>query len=133
VANTGVGHLFPTYVTPKVVARFSLVDAGGRTIEGSLEEQPIGREVTLDLSQELYDTRIPPGKAHTVTYRRKVPRAGLMLRVGVVVYPDHFYTRFFEARLAAGAEGPGASLLREALEKTRRSAFPLFEEERPIS
>ncbi|MBI2081686.1 MAG: hypothetical protein HYT86_08205, partial [candidate division NC10 bacterium] len=74
-----------------------------------------------------------PGKAHTVTYRRKVSRAGLRLRASVVVYPDSFYTRFFEARLAADAEGPGASLLREALEKTRRSAFPLFEEERPIS
>lgn len=133
VTNTGVGHFFPTYVTPKVVARFSLVDGGGRTVEGSLEEHAIGREVALDLSQELYDTRIPPGKAHTVIYRRTVARTGLRLRISVVVYPDHFYTRFFEARLAAGAERPGASLLREALEKTRRSAFPLFEEERPIS
>ncbi|MBI4390782.1 MAG: hypothetical protein HY575_02775 [candidate division NC10 bacterium] len=133
VTNTGVGHLFPTYVTPKVVARISLVDGSGRTEEGSLQEDPIGREVTLDLTRELYDTRIPPGKAHTVTYRRKVSRAGLRLRASVVVYPDSFYTRFFEARLAADAEGPGASLLREALEKTRRSAFPLFEEERPIS
>lgn len=132
VTNTGVGHLFPTYVTPKVVVRVSLVDRTGRTVEGSLQEDTIGREITLDLSQELYDTRIAPGKARTVTYRRMVPRAGLTLRVSVVVYPDHFYTRFFEARLAGGGAS-GTTLLREALEKTRRSAFPLFEEERRIS
>ncbi|HEU5393672.1 MAG TPA: hypothetical protein VFV36_02625, partial [Candidatus Methylomirabilis sp.] len=90
-------------------------------------------EVTPDLSRELYDTRIPPGETHTFGYRRKVPRAGLRLRVSVVVYPDHFYNRFFEATLAAAPGTPGAPLLREALEKTRRSPFPIFEEERRIS
>lgn len=133
VTNTGVGHLFPTYVTPKVLVRASLVDGGGKTLDGTFQEEAIGREVTLDLSQELYDTRIPPGKTHTFAYRRKVPRAGLRLRVTVVVYPDHFYTRFFEATLANAPGAPGAPLLREGLEKTRRSPFPIFEEERRIS
>lgn len=133
VTNTGVGHLFPTYVTPKVFVRASLVDGSGRTVEGTYQEVTIGREVTLDLSRELYDTRIPPGETHTFAYQRKVPRAGLRLRASVVVYPDHFYTRFFEATLGSAPRAPGAPLLREALEKARRSPFPIFEEERRIS
>jgi hypothetical protein len=133
VTNAGVGHLFPTYVTPKVIVRASIADGSGRTVEGTIQEEAIGREVTLDLSRELYDTRIPPGKTHTFAYRRKVPRAGLRLRASVVVYPDHFYTRFFEATLAGAPGAAGAPLLREALEKTRRSPFPIFEEERRIS
>src|SRR5215470_12977753 len=32
--NVGVGHFFPTYVTPRVVARIELVDAGGDGVEG---------------------------------------------------------------------------------------------------
>jgi hypothetical protein len=50
----------------------------------------------------------------------------------VVVYPDAFYTGFFESLLAQGA-GQGAPEIRRALEQTRRSVFTVFEKELPLS
>ena len=65
-------------------------------------------------------------------YRRRVDRAGLRARVSVVVYPDAFYTDFFESLLAQGA-GHGEALIREALAETRRSPFTIFEREIPLT
>ncbi len=133
VINTGVGHYFPTYVTPRVVVRTSLIDTAGRPVAGSLEEATIGREVTLDLSRELADTRIAPGGRFTFRYRRRLDRPGLRLAVSVTVYPDHFYTGFFESLLASERAGAGAGQIREALEKTRRSSYPIFSRELPLT
>jgi hypothetical protein len=126
IASVRVGHFFPTYVTPRVVARVELVDSADRVIEGSVEEGAIGREVTLDLTRELADTRIPPGGRVELGYRRPITATGpLRLRATVTVYPDHFYTGFFEALLAGGA-GAGEAQIREALADTRRSPFVIF-------
>ena len=133
LANTGVGHYFPTYVTPKVVVRFELVDEKGRGLEGSFQEGRVGREVTLDLSQELFDTRIPPGKSHSVRYVRTISQSGLRLKVSIVVSPDDFYIRFFEAKLREAKARKARDLLNEALGAARKSSFLLFEEEVVLS
>ena len=132
VTASRVGHYFPTYVTPRVVVRFALVDASGRTLAGSIREHAIGREVTLDLSREIADTRIPPGGRASFEYRRRLDRPGLRLRATVTVYPDHFYTGFFRSLLNAGA-GRGEREIREALEATRRSPFDIFDRELPLT
>jgi hypothetical protein len=132
IRNTGVGHDFPTYVTPRVIVRAELLDAAGAPVPGSLEERAIGREVPLDLSREIADTRIPAGGRFTLAYARRLDRPGLRLRVSVTVFPDHFYTGFFESLLDSGA-GSGEAQIREALEATRRSAFVIFEREVPLT
>lgn len=132
IASTAVGHAFPTYVTPRVVAAIEVVDAAGRAVEGSRVETVIGREVSLDLSRELSDTRLSPGQSASLVYRGRVERPGLRARASVTVYPDAFYTRFFEALLAQGA-GQGAPEIRQALEQARRSSFRLFDTELPLS
>jgi Cytochrome c554 and c-prime len=132
IASVKVGHYFPTYVTPRVVVRAELLDAAGALIPDSVEERAIARQVPLDLSREIADTRIPPGGRFTLRYARRLDQPGSRLRVTVTVFPDHFYTGFFEALLAAGA-GQGEAELREALEATRRSAFSLFSREVPLS
>jgi len=127
VRNTGVGHAFPTYVTPLVVLRAEMVDGGGRVVTGSREEHVIGRQVELDLSRELTDTRLLPGAHAEVRYRR--PRqAGARARFSVLVFPDAFYTAFYEVVLRQGA-GRGAAQIEEALAATRRSWFTVFSEE----
>lgn len=126
VANSGVGHRFPTYVTPLVILRAEQVDASGRTIPGTRVEHRIGREVTLDLARELSDTRLAPGERAELAYPRPLVRDAVGVRFGVVVYPDAFYTAFFEALLRQGA-GRGEDDIRRALEATRRSAFTVFE------
>jgi hypothetical protein len=132
VSSTRVGHAFPTYVTPRVVLSAELVDDTGQVVVGSRREQIIGREVALDLSRELFDTRLMPGKSTTLTYRMKVEATGLRARVAVVVEPDAFYVAFFEALLQQGA-GRGEGQIRQALETARRSRFTLFERELPLS
>jgi hypothetical protein len=130
VANTGVGHFFPTYVTPKVRLRMELIDAQGKPVTGTGQEAWIGREVTLDLAQEKYDTRIAPGKSFRMRYVQRVPARGLRLRATATVEPDHFYTRFFQATIPQAERGKAK--LREALSQTRRSAFTIFSREVPL-
>jgi hypothetical protein len=125
VENTGVGHAFPTYVTPLVLLRGERLDAAGAVVPGSRRERRIGREVELDLSREIADTRLGPGGAAELRYARP---AGARVRLSVVVLPDAFYTRFFEALLRQGA-GRGEREVREALEATRRSPFTVFTQE----
>ena len=132
VENTRVGHAFPTYVTPRVVLSVELVDQAGQVAVGSREEKVIAREVTLDLEREVSDTRLMPGAKAVLHYRRRVERAGLRARLRVVVYPDEFYTRFFESLLTQGA-GRGEAQIREALAATRRSPFTVFVREIPLT
>jgi hypothetical protein len=126
VENTGVGHRFPTYVTPLVVLRAELVDAAGRPVAGTRAERRIGREVTLDLERELADTRLEPGQRAELAYARALDGGAVGARFSVVVYPDAFYTAFFETLLRQGA-GRGEAEIRAALAETRRSAFTVFE------
>ncbi len=130
VTNTGVGHAFPTYVTPRVVLRAELLDAGGQVVAGSREEKVIAREVALDLSRELRDTRLLPGRSAALHYRKRIPEVGVRVRVSVVVEPDAFYTRFFKTLLREGA-GRGEAQIREALVASTRSPFVIFEREIP--
>jgi hypothetical protein len=125
-----IGHHFPTYVTPRVVARLELTGPDGATVPGSVEERVIGREVTLDLAREIADTRLPAGGRLVFDYRRPW-RPGARLRSTVTVYPDHFYTAFFTALLAQGPEA-GEAEIRGALAATRRSPFVLDMREIPL-
>jgi hypothetical protein len=126
VESTSIGHRFPTYVTPMVVLRAELVDGGGRTIAGSREERRIGREVTLDLERELADTRLSPGERAELAYARPLGGDAVAARFSVVVYPDAFYTAFYETLLRQGV-GRGEADIRAALDDARRSAFTVFE------
>ena len=132
IATPGVGHAFPTYVTPQVRVRAELVDVNDQSVAGSVEERVIARQVPLDLSREIADTRIPPGGRFTLDYARHLGGSGLRLRVTVKVLPDEFYTRFFEALLSAGA-GAGEESIRQALEATRRSPYTLYVQELPLT
>jgi hypothetical protein len=126
VDNSGVGHRFPTYVTPLVILRAELIDTTGRAVPGTRAERRIGREVTLDLERELSDTRLAPGERAELSYARALERGAVAARFSVVVYPDAFYTAFFDALLRQGA-GRGEAEIRRALDDSRRSAFVVFE------
>ncbi|RKZ35867.1 MAG: hypothetical protein DRQ37_05455, partial [Gammaproteobacteria bacterium] len=127
VANVGAGHYFPTYVTPKVTVQAVLVDEAGAPLTATLQEAVIGREVSLDLSQELFDTRIAPGDTRTLSYVQDVPAERLRLRVRVEVDPDNFYARFYQATLAAGGAGKGRDMLQQALDNALAGRFVVFE------
>jgi hypothetical protein len=137
VRNTGVGHAFPTYVTPRVVLRAELVDEAGEVIAGTRMERTIERAVATDLSKEFRDTRLSPGRSASLAYRRTVAAGAARARFRVIVEPDAFYTRFFETVLRENitdmGAGRGRARIAEALEETRRSPFVLFEREIPVT
>lgn len=154
VRNSGAGHYFPTYVTPKVFVRAKLVGADNQTLEGTEQVATIGREVSLDLSREVYDTRIPPRQEMRFTYAAKLPAAPLApdpagasrtlsamsaeagpatLQVRVVVEPDHFYERFFISILAQNGALKGRAMLQQALEAARSARFTVFAQDIPVS
>ncbi len=131
IGNTSVGHHFPTYVTPRVVVRIALVDMHGQEVRGSAEEHYIGREVSVDLTRERSDTRIPAGGRFTIEYRRRLERTtGVRLRALVRVEPDHFYAGFFESLL--NGAGTGSREIVAALDAARRSAFELYRHDIPL-
>ena len=132
VTNSGAGHHLPTYVTPKIFVRGDLLDSAGEAIADSFQEAVIGREITLNLSREVYDTRIAAKASLDFAYEMPVPENAAVLRVKIVVHPDHFYQRFFEAVLRRDQGSPGRKHLEAALEKTSTSSFTVFERLFPL-
>jgi hypothetical protein len=129
MTNSGVGHYFPTYLTPRVVVRFGLLGKDGLPVPDTQKEAVIGREVPLDLSDEIFDTRIPPGETVTINYSQKVSRPGLTLRATVMVEPDYFYSKFFRAILDGGQVARGLPHMQQALQRTLDSPFVVFKQE----
>ncbi|MBI5902203.1 MAG: hypothetical protein HZB84_01805 [Deltaproteobacteria bacterium] len=132
ITNSGVGHYFPTYVTPLVVIKGFLIDARGRILKGTLKEAVIGRKVTLDLSKELFDTRLPPFKSHEFDYGVKRPVKAERLVFEVWVFPDEFYNRFFESAVKRRDPSMKRKELKEALKNTSGSSYLLFRREVPV-
>ncbi|PWB47876.1 MAG: hypothetical protein C3F12_02720 [Candidatus Methylomirabilota bacterium] len=133
LVNTGVGHYFPTYVTPKIVVRFELVDTDGKPVAQSAQEERIGREVTLDLTRELFDTRLAPGESRTVRYARAIDQAGLTLRGSIIIVPDDFYIRFYEATAPKAKTKEARALLEQAMREGRARSFLLYTEDITVS
>ena len=132
VRNTGTGHNFPTYVTPKVVVEIMQEDATGRPIEGTRREYVIARQVLLDMSREIADTRLAPGVQTALDYALPLQSSASELLYRVTVEPDAFYTEFYRALLDVGA-GRGEPMIRQALADSIASHYTLFEERRTIS
>jgi len=128
--NTGAGHYLPSYVTPLIVVKSYIIDNSSKKIQKTLQKDLIGRVITLDLTEEIMDTRIAPGRTHTIRYRPRYPektKGPLRAVVEIRVYPDDFYNRFFREALKEGAYSSKA-LMEEALEATELSPYLLFKE-----
>ena len=126
ITNSGVGHHFPTYLTPKVFVKGQLVSREGLPLKESRQEYVIGRE-SYDLEEEAYDTRIPAGQQIQIAYQYELPAEHLDLQIEIVVDPDHWYRRFYEYYLEGGGGGRGRELLQEALQDSSESIFSIYD------
>lgn len=97
MTNSGVGHYFPTYATPLVVVKGFMLDKNYKVIQGSLKEAFIGRKISLDLSEEIFDTRIAPQKSFEFDYDAKGNYSDSKIAFEVWIYPDEFYNKFYKA------------------------------------
>ncbi len=133
VANTGVGHYFPTYVTPKVVLRGYQENAAGNKIDGTTQEYIIGRQVTLDLGEEIADTRIAPDAKAIFDYRAPRHPDAAALVFDAEVQPDAFYLEFYLSLLQDKATaGESRRLISAARDKAKASPYRLFSQHLPL-
>lgn len=133
IRNTGTGHYFPTYVTPKVVVQAYQEDTRGEALSGTLQEHIIGRQVSPDLSTEIADTRIAPDQQAVFDYRASLHRGAVSLVFRVRVEPDAFYTGFYRDLLNSKQAGNGQRQIKQALKDSVASAFTLFVHREPLS
>lgn len=132
VKNVGVGHFFPTYITPLVVVKAYMVDNNGKMLEKTLMKEEIGRHVPLTLNIEEFDTRIEPGGFFEMEYEERIPEDAKNLRFEIIVYPDEFYTRFYRNILGYPSVKKGRALIEKALNNSLESSYILFEKDIPI-
>ena len=126
IKNTGTGHYFPTYVTPKVVAEIYQENSKREMLRETLRQHVIGRQVPLDLSREIADTRIAPDEQALFDYRAPLHRNAVSLVFRVQVEPDAFYTDFYRDLLNGNQAGSGERLIKQALKDSMASAFTLY-------
>ncbi|MCW8885453.1 MAG: ammonia-forming cytochrome c nitrite reductase subunit c552, partial [Motiliproteus sp.] len=102
MTNTGTGHRFPTYVTPQVVMMAYQEDARGQLIDGSQRYFVVARRVPLNLSQEIFDTRLAPDETARLEYQQNRRPGATNLVIKVYVEPDKFYEGFYNSMLQSG-------------------------------
>ncbi len=131
VTAHGVGHAFPTYVTPRVVMAVWQVDGAGAEIRDTRREHTIGRKVDFRKGEDVFDTRVPAGGTARLAYELpfEPQAAGLVGRV--TVDPDFHYRGVFERYLPRLEDEEARALIADALERTRRSSYVLAELRRP--
>lgn len=126
VRNTGTGHHFPTYLTPRIVFEGYQVGPDGHELPDTRVEWWIARAVSLDLSEELFDSRIPAGGEIELAYAMPRDARAVALQMTLRVEPDAFYTDFYRATLDA-ASGPARAELEAALRASLASHYTLYE------
>lgn len=128
VENSGVGHMFPTYVTPSVIVELIQLDGDEQPIAETAEVHRIGRYLPIDLSVEEYDTRVAPGDVATFRYDQPFGSAATELLVTITVDPDEFYRRFYLNRLEGNLAGDVQSAYFQALAQTQQNVYVLWQE-----
>ncbi|NQZ09930.1 MAG: hypothetical protein HRT35_22490, partial [Algicola sp.] len=127
VINSGVGHYFPTYVTPRVVLQGYQQDKTGQMLEDTLVEEEIMRAVSMDLNDEYFDSRLPPGGQLVLDYQEPLDSQAATMVLRIVVEPDFFYEQFNTAMLETDGKLLGRELLKQAKDNAAKSAYVLFE------
>ncbi len=128
IRNSGVGHYFPTYTTPLIIIKGFLVNSKGAIIKEAVKESYIGRKISLDLTKEMFDTRIPPKGVFNFEYENILHKDADRFIIEVRVYPDKFYNEFYKAVLKEGS-AYNKELIKEALKLTEKSAYTLYKKE----
>ena len=132
LTNTGVGHDFPTYTTPKVVMRIEEL-CGDRVCAKTRRQSVIARRINLELTRQYFDTRLAPGATRRLVYAMPQEAGATALAARIVVYPDAAYVRFFRAYLAHYHMTARERLLIErALNHDRHSSYVLWRVRSPL-
>lgn len=128
LSNTGAGHLFPTYLIPKVHLQLVEITA---TKEQLLTEKIIGWQVSDDLQEEIFDTRLAPFETVHIEFDlSQLSSQHFTIELRLLVDPDQHYRRTFELSSAQAKEVGNVDVkilqqLQQALIATQNSSFTL--------
>ena len=124
ITASGVGHYFPTYIVPKVTVSLHLRNSAGTR---EIARHVIGRMVSVEMDQELSDTRIPPGGKSFVSAEVKVPPGANYIEMRMEVAPAEHYARMYQSMLERNPnmDSTTQSLLRSALRDALATAYRL--------
>ncbi|MDA8120496.1 MAG: multiheme c-type cytochrome [Gammaproteobacteria bacterium] len=132
ITNSGVGHDFPTYTTPKVVATI-WQRCARHVCPGSVRRLVIGRRISLDLKHQYFDTRIKPGQSRDLSYDVKKAARATALAARIMVYPDAAYVRFFRAYLVRYTlTASERRAIQRVLARDEHSDYVLWQADRPL-
>ncbi|MEH6824675.1 MAG: multiheme c-type cytochrome [Motiliproteus sp.] len=132
ISNSGTGHRFPTYVTPQVVLEGYQEDGAGERISGTESYFVVARRVAMDLSEEIFDTRLAPGETARLEYSEPLSPAATHIVMRIWVEPDFFYQQFYTSVLDSGQPQRGKPELQQALTQASESRYTLFEQRLPL-
>ena len=102
-------------------------------LKGTLREYIIARQVPLDLSKEIADTRIAPDNHVLFDYRVPLRTEAVTLVFRVRVEPDAFYTGFYRSLLKEKQVKKGEKLIKLALENSLASHFTFYTSRQKLS
>lgn len=126
VTNSGVGHAFPTYVTPKVIMHAVALDGKGTPQQWTERIHVVGRDVRYINNEwkEYSDTRLMPSETASL----ELPWNGYdRIRVWMEVLPDAYYaTEVFPVLLKAPQAKASMHLIVQAAANAAKSRFELF-------
>ncbi len=130
IINSGVGHAFPTYVTPKVVMYAVGLDQAGSPQPQTMRTHVIARRVRFDAGRwfEVSDSRLLPGQSAAIELAWNTSER---IRLWLEIIPDDFYeTEIYPDRLGRldPASEP-ARLIAQAKTEAAKRSFRLFETE----
>ncbi len=130
LTNSGVGHAFPTYVTPKVVIHAVALDAEGTPQPDTAVSYVIQRTVGFAGGRwvENSDTRLLPGETASLEL---LWQDSDRIRMWLEIHPDDYYDHQVYAQLLGNlpAEGAAARLIAKADSRASTSGYRLFETE----
>jgi len=128
LTNSGVGHDFPTYTTPKVILNVGQENIKGKVIKKSVKSYIIGWSVSLNLKKQYFDTRLKPFQTAKLIYDRPLVEGAKYLKAWIYVEPESHYIRFFKAFLKIKRLPKIIKiLLSEALKQDLDSKYLLWE------
>lgn len=130
--NRGVGHAFPTYVTPRVFLAVWQEDAAGTPLEDTRQEAVVGRQVDFRRWTETFDTRVLPGERFVLAYDAARAEDAARVAARVTVDPDWHYRGLFASLRTSYTDPEARRLLEEAHRRTQESAYTLATRRRPL-
>ncbi|OQW95404.1 MAG: hypothetical protein BWK79_02595 [Beggiatoa sp. IS2] len=133
IKNSGTGHYFPTYVTPKVIVQGYQENQQGQPLSHTLQQYVIHRQVTIDLSEEISDTRLAPDEQLSFYYYAQIDSKATALIFYIRVEPDAFYTEFYQTLLEQKLAGMGQQLIEQAFKDSQKSMYTLYLNKLPLA